>query len=108
MVKLLQYYLDISGKEPAMTDDKGNIKLNFEETPIQGRSSLTTIYVKNIHNFPMFLDPITTDPELTISRYPTQIQPNEIAPVTFDFTPNSERITPLHASWDFEKTVYEE
>ena len=28
-----QYYLDISAKEPAQTDDKGNIKLNFEEIP---------------------------------------------------------------------------
>ena len=108
MVKLLQYYLDISAKEPAQTDDKGNIKLNFDEIPIQGRESSTTIYVKNSHSYPMFLDPVTTDPDLSITRYPTQIQPDEIAPVTFVFRPKPDRITPLHASWDFEKTVYEE
>jgi hypothetical protein len=108
MVKLLQYYLDISAKEPAQTDDKGNIKLNFEEIPIQGRESSSTIYVKNSHDFPMFLDPVTTDPDLSITEYPAQIQPNQIARVTFVFRPGPERITPLNARWDFEKTVYEE
>jgi hypothetical protein len=108
MVKLLQYYLDISGREPAATDEKGNIKLNFEETPIQGRESSTTIYVKNSHSYPMYLDPVTTDPDLAIIRYPSQIKPDEIAPVTFIFRPKADRITPLHASWDFEKTIYEE
>ena len=108
MVKLLQYYLDISAKEPAQTDDKGNIKLNFDEIPIQGRESSTTIYVKNSHSYPMYLDPVTSDPDLSITRYPAQIQPDEIAPVTFVFRPAPERITPLNARWDFEKTVYEE
>ncbi len=106
--KLLQYYTDISAKFPADRDDAGNIKLTFEETPIQGRESSTTIYVKNTHTFPMFLDPKTTDPDLQITRYPSEIKPDEVAPVTFVFRPGSERDTPLHASWDFEKTVYEE
>ena len=70
MVKLLQYFLDISGKQPADTDDKGNIKLNFEEIPIQGRESSTTIYVKNSHSYPMFLDPVTTDPDLSYHKIP--------------------------------------
>jgi hypothetical protein len=108
MVKLLQYFLDISGKQPADTDDKGNIKLNFDEIPIQGRESSSTIYVKNSHSYPMYLDPVTSDPDLSIIRYPSQIQPDEIAPVTFVFRPGPERITPLNARWDFEKTVYEE
>ena len=108
MAKLLQYYTDISAKYPADTDEKGNIKLNFEETPIQGRESSTTIYVKNSHTYPMYLDPVTTDPDLSIVRYPSQIKPDEVAPVTFVFRPKADRITPLHASWDFEKTVYEE
>ena len=64
--KLLQYYTDISAKYPADRDDAGNIKLTFEETPIQGRESSTTIYVKNSHTYPMYLDPVTTDPDLTI------------------------------------------
>ena len=108
MVRLLQYFLDISAKQPAETDDKGNIKLNFEEIPIQGRESSTTIYVKNSHSYPMYLDPVTTDPDLSITEYPAQIQPNQIARVTFVFRPGPERITPLNARWDFEKTVYEE
>jgi hypothetical protein len=45
---------------------------------------------------------------LSIIRYPSQIQPDEISPVTFVFRPGPERITPLNARWDFEKTVYEE
>jgi hypothetical protein len=56
----------------------------------------------------MFLDPVTTDPDLSITEYPAQIQPNQIARVTFVFRPGPERITPLNARWDFEKTVYEE
>ena len=108
MAKLLQYFQDISAKYPADTDEKGNIKLNFEETPIQGRESSATIYVKNSHTYPMFLDPVTTDPDLSIVRYPSQIKPDEVAPVTFVFSPKADRITPFHASWDFEKTVYEE
>ena len=70
MVKPLQYYLDISAKQPAQTDDKGNIKLNFEEIPIQGRESSTTIYVKNSHSYPMYLDPVTTDPDLEYYKIP--------------------------------------
>ena len=66
MAKLLQYFLDISAKYPADTDEKGNIKLNFEETPIQGREVSTTIYVKNSHSYPMYLDPVTTDPDLAL------------------------------------------
>jgi len=108
MVRLLQYFLDISAKQPAETDDKGNIKLNFEEIPIQGRESSTTIYDKNSHSYPMYLEPVTTDPELQIVRYPSQIKPDEVAPVTFVFKPKADRITPLHASWDFDKTVYED
>ena len=108
MAKLLQYFQDISAKFPADTDEKGNIKLTFEETPIQGRESSTTIYVKNSHTYPMFLDPVTTDPDLSIVRYPSQIKPDEIAPVTFVFKPGADRVTPLKAGWDFEKTVYEE
>jgi hypothetical protein len=108
MVKLLQYYLDISAKQPADTDERGNIKLKFEEIPIQGHESQATIYVKNSHSYPMYLDPVTTDPDLTITRYPSQIKPDEIAAVTFSFRPKPDRITPLNASWDFEKTIYEE
>ena len=56
----------------------------------------------------MFLDPVTTDPELTITRYPSEIKPDEIAPVTFVFRPGLDRVTPLRSGWGFEKTIYEE
>ena len=106
--KLLQYYTDISAKYPADRDDAGNIKLTFEETPIQGRESSTTIYVKNSHTYRMYLDPVTTDPDLNNYKIPMPDKPDEVAPVTFVFKPGTDRITPLHASWDFEKTVYED
>jgi hypothetical protein len=108
VVKLLEYYTDSQAKQKAETDDKGNVRLRFDEIPIQGRESKTTLFVKNSHSYPMQLDPVTTDPDLSIAAFPSRILPDEIAPVTFVFRPGPERITPLNASWDFEKTIYEE
>jgi hypothetical protein len=106
--KLLEYYTDSNASQKAETDDKGNIKLQFDEVPIQGRESKTTLYVKNSHSFPMQLRPVTSDLELAIVDFPSSLNPKQIAPVTFVFRPGPDRITPLHASWDFEKTIYEE
>ena len=108
MVKLLEYYTDPNASRKAPTDDKGNVELNFEEIPIQGRESRTILYVKNSHSYPMQLNPVTTDADLVVSEFPSTIQPKEIARVTFVFKPGLERITPLKAGWDFEKTIYEE
>lgn len=108
MVKLLEYFTDSNAKTPTETDDKGNVRLRFAEIPIQGRESKTTLFVKNTHSYPIQLEPVTTDPDLSIPRYPARILPDEIAPVTFVFAPKPDRITPLNASWDFEKTIYEE
>jgi hypothetical protein len=106
--KLLEYYKDQYGQEEADVDENGNVRLRFTEIPIQGRESKTTLYVKNAHSYPIQLEPVTTDPDLSIPAYPSRILPDQIAPVTFVFAPKPDRITPLNASWDFEKTIYEE
>jgi hypothetical protein len=106
--KLLQYYRDAQGSQKADTDDKGNVLLHFDEIPIQGRESRASLWVKNEHDYPIMLKPVTTDPDLSIIHYPSNIQPKEIDLVTFVFKPGLERITPLKAGWDFEKTVYEQ
>ena len=106
--KLLEYFIDSNAKTPAETDDKGNVRLRFAEIPIQGRESRTELYVKNTHDYPMQLEAVTTDPDLHIGSYPRRLLPKEIQRVVFIFSPKPDRITPLNASWDFEKTIYEE
>jgi hypothetical protein len=108
VVKLLEYYKDKTAKQKAETDDKGNVRLRFDEIPIQGRESKTTLFVKNVHSYPMHLDPVTTDPDLAIQMYPDLLRPDQIAPVTFVFKPKPDRVVPLNAAWDFEKTIYED
>jgi hypothetical protein len=104
---LLEYYKDSQAKQPAETDERGNVRVIFDEIPIQGRESRAALFVKNSHSYPMELEPVTTDPDLRIANYPSKLEPDEVGLITFIFAPKAERITPLNAAWDFQKTIYE-
>ena len=56
----------------------------------------------------MYLDPVTTDPDLKHSTIPKPDKARRSSTGNFCIQARADRVTPLHAGWDFEKTVYEE
>lgn len=120
---LLAYYYDADAKNKLPTDAQGNFKVDFGkrvdsmgnfkvsfgnvEPPRAGIDSIyQSIYVKNVHHYPMELRPVTLDKDLTITEYPEFLEPDEIGKVTLAFSPSEDRIKPLEGgSWDFEKIV---
>lgn len=113
MVTLLAYYVDSDAQYALATDSSGNYKVQFEHDvthpiPRAGIDSVhRTIYVKNVHHYPMELQPSTTDKDLTITEYPEFLEPGEVAKVTLTFSPSEDRVKPLEGGvWDFTKIVY--
>lgn len=107
---LLAYYHDKDAKNRLPTDSMGNFKVNFasiEQPPRAGLDSIyQTIYVQNVHHYPMELRPVTLDQDLQITEWPEFLEPNEVGKVTLAFSPSADRIKPLEGgSWDFEKIV---
>ena len=107
---LLDYFYDKEAKQRLPTDSLGNFKVNFadvEHPPRAGIDSIyQTIFVKNIHHYPMELRPVTIDPDLEITLWPDYLEPGEMGKVTLAFSPSADRIKPLEGgSWDFEKIV---
>ena len=110
---LLSYFYDAEAKKPLPRDDQGNYTVDFgpetrKNPPVAGQSSVTTIaYVRNEHDFPMELRPMTLDKDLTIPEYPEFLEPGQVGKVTFAFAPSIDRIKPLTGgSWDFTKIIY--
>jgi hypothetical protein len=111
---LLSYYYDADAKDKLPQDAAtGNYQVDFgvevrENPPIAGVDTVTTtVYVRNDHQYPMELKPLTLDKDLTITEYPDLLEPGEIGLVRFAFAPSANRIKPLEGgSWDFTKVVY--
>lgn len=108
---LLVYYKDEKLAQRLEQDSLGNFKVNFgkvETPPRAGIDSIyTSIYVKNEHHYPMELQPVTIDSDLTITEYPDFLEPGESGKVTLCFSPSQYRIKPLEGGcWDFTKIVY--
>lgn len=108
---LLAYYHDVETNNKLSQDGSGNFKVDFgklDQPPRAGIDSIyTSIYVKNVHHYPMELKPVTMDADLTITEYPEFLEPNESGKVTLCFSPSEDRIKPLEGgSWDFTKIVY--
>jgi hypothetical protein len=111
---LLSYYYDADAKTRLPQDAAtGNYLVDFgtearENPPIAGIDTVTTtVYVRNDHNYPMELKPLTLDKDLTITEYPDLLEPGEIGLVKFAFAPSANRIKPLEGgSWDFTMVVY--
>lgn len=108
-IKYLEYYVDREGTQTLPLDDitqKPIIKFGAVE---QGHSVKTTIYVKNMIDYDIALEPIfdppSGDPDLKITRYPAFIQPGSIQPVTIVFACDPDRAKPLKTKWDFKKTI---
>ena len=104
--KVIQYYLDAEGNEPAPTDSQGNLLLDFG-TVLQGQPKKIRLYAVNTIEFPIQLEPLISkdEPDLKITRYPPVIKQGEIAPVDVTFTPDIDRVKPLDASFDFRKII---
>ena len=110
---LLSYYYDAEATKPLPQDSSGNYSVDFgaeirENPPVAGRDIVTTkVYVKNDHEYPMELKPMTLDKDLRISEYPEFLEPGEIGLVRFAFAPSAERIKPLEGgNWAFTMVVY--
>jgi hypothetical protein len=111
---LLSYYYDAQATKELPRDQSGNYTIDFgaeimdNSPPIAGRDTISTaVYVKNTHQYPMELKPVTLDKDLSIIEYPQFLDPGEIALVRFAFTPSIDRIKPLEGgTWDFTKIVY--
>ena len=104
--KVIQYYLDPDKREPAPTDDNGNLKLNFG-TVLQGEAKKIRLYAYNTIEYPIQLEPIIQDNEtdLKITTYPPILRDGEIAPVDIVFSPDADRIRPLQSGFDFRKII---
>jgi hypothetical protein len=104
--KVIQYYLDPDRKQPAPTDDNGNLLLNFG-TVLQSESKKIKLYATNTIEYNIQLEPIieNNEPDLKITRYPPILRPGEIAEVDIVFSPDPDRITPLNAGFDFRKII---
>jgi hypothetical protein len=110
---LLAYYADEKAEYQLAVDDYGNYRVEFDKEiaknpPRAGIDSVhKTIYVKNVHHYPMELQPSTTDKDLTITEFPEFLEPGEIGQVTLTFSPSEDRVKPLEGGvWDFTKVVY--
>ena len=111
--QLLSYFYDADAKKRLPQDNQGNYTVDFgpaarANPPVAGVDTVTTtVYVRNEHEYPMELRPMTLDPDLVISKYPDFLEPGEIGLVTFAFSPSETRVKPLTGgSWDFTKIVY--
>jgi hypothetical protein len=113
MPQLLAYYADANAEYQLSHDDAGHYDVDFgadadAHPPRAGIDSIhKTIWVKNIHHYPMGLEPHTTDKDLTITEYPDFLEPGQIGKVTLTFSPSEDRIKPLEGGvFDFTKVVY--
>jgi hypothetical protein len=113
MTILLAYFADANAEYMLASDANGNFKVDFgpdvmKNPPRAGIDSVhKTVYVKNVHHFPMELRPYTLDDDLTITEYPEFLEPGQTGKVTLTFSPSEDRIKPLEGgSWDFTKVVY--
>ena len=112
--QLLSYYYDADATKPLPQDTQGNYQVDFgaeildKGPPIAGVDTLTTTcYMKNDHQYPMELKPMTLDKDLTIPEWPEFLEPGEVGLVRFAFAPSANRVKPLEGgSWDFTKVVY--
>lgn len=111
--RLLSYYYDANAEQELPTDRLGNYNVEFgpdvmANPPVAGQDTVSTVvYVRNDHQYPMELRPMTLDKDLAIIEYPDFLEPGEIALVRFAFAPSADRIKPLEGgSWDFTKIVY--
>jgi hypothetical protein len=104
--KVIKYYLDAERRQPAPTDDQGNLFLNFG-TVVQGEAKKIRLYAHNTIDFPMQLEPLIENGEtdLKITRYPAVLREGEVAPVDILFTPDPDRIKPLQSGFDFRKII---
>lgn len=104
--KVIRYYLDPDKREPAPTDDNGNLKLNFG-TVLQGEAKKIRLYAANTIEYPIQLEPIISEGEtdLKITTYPPVLRDGEIAPVDIVFSPDADRISPLNSGFDFRKII---
>ena len=110
----MDYHYYASATKPLPQDTtKGNYEVDFgtevrKNPPVAGVDTVTTeCYVKNEHEYPMELIPMTLDLDLKITEYPQFLEPGEIGLVRFAFAPSANRINPLEGgSWDFTKVVY--
>ena len=93
-------------REPAPTDGKGNLLLNFG-TVLQGEAKKIRLYAYNTIEYPIQLEPIIQDnePDLKITTYPPILRDGEIAPVDIVFSPDADRISPLQSGFDFRKII---
>lgn len=110
---LLSYFYDAAASKELPQDRLGNYNVDFgpevkANPPVAGEDTVTTtVYVRNDHQFPMELKPMTLDKDLTITEYPEFLEPGGIGLVRFAFSPSIDRIRPLEGgSWDFTKVVY--
>jgi len=69
---------------------------------IPGIEKRFTLIVKNEFTYPVELtDPHTEDKDLHITSHPKYLMPGQTGNVDFTFSPNTERLVPLNASWGF-------
>lgn len=102
---LLSYFLDPELRQKAPLDSTGkNVALKFG-IAVQGRPVKQNLYVRNEIDYYLDLTPFTGDPDLHITNYPNRLAPHASGPVEIVFSPPSDRIKPLQASWDFKKVV---
>jgi hypothetical protein len=104
--KVIQYYLDPDKRDPAPTDNDGNLKLSFG-TVLQGDAKKIRLYAANTIEYPIQLEPIIEngEPDLKITKYPPILREGEISEVDIVFAPGEDRIKPLEAGFDFRKII---
>ena len=104
--KVIQYYLDAEGTNPAPTDSNGNLILNFG-TVLQGQAKKITLFAHNTIEYPIQLEPLIEkgEEDLKVSRFPPVLKSGSIEPVDIVFAPDPDRIKPLQAGFDFRKTI---
>lgn len=105
--KVIQYYLDADGTEPAPTDSQGNLLLDFG-TCLQGQPKKIRLYANNtLEDYDIQLEPLIDkdEPDLKITRYPPILKAGAIEPVDITFTPDIDRVSPLNSGFDFRKII---
>ena len=104
--KVIKFYLDAEGTQPAPTNEDGTLYLDFG-TVLQGQTKRVRLYAANTIEYPIQLEPMIEkgEEDLKVTRFPPILQVGSIEPVDIMFSPDIDRIKPLNAGFDFRKII---
>lgn len=103
--RIINYYLDAIGEKPVPRNSSGGINVFFGDVLPGHQVGPLSLYIKNIHTYPIELLPKVNDQDLLILQYPQFLMPQQVGEVKIAFNCPIDRLTPLQAGFKFDLRI---